>query len=98
MPAVQYSSEALVQTEDLSSMSVEELQAELIRTRQAFHSAGCARSVLCFCVCYLFASRLLSLCVLCGPPYWCNDEHTLAAVFLQLLSDVVMDGRAEGWV
>ena len=42
MPAVQYSSEALVQTEDLSSMSVEELQAELIRTRQAFHSAGCA--------------------------------------------------------
>ena len=40
MPALQYSSEALVQTEDLSSMSVEELQAELIRTRQAFHSAG----------------------------------------------------------
>lgn len=49
MPAVQYSSDALVQTEDLSSMSVEELQAELIRTRQAFHSAGCAYSVLCYC-------------------------------------------------
>lgn len=35
-----YTAEALVPTEDLSSMSVEELQAELIRTRQAFHSAG----------------------------------------------------------
>ncbi len=40
MPAMHYSSDALVPTEDLSSMSVEELQAELIRTRQAFHSAG----------------------------------------------------------
>lgn len=40
MPAMHYTSDALVPTEDLSSMSVEELQAELIRTRQAFHSAG----------------------------------------------------------
>ena len=40
MPVMHYTSEALVPTEDLSSMSVEELQAELIRTRQAFHSAG----------------------------------------------------------
>ena len=40
LPTMQYSSDALVPTEDLSSMSVEELQAELIRTRQAFHSAG----------------------------------------------------------
>lgn len=39
---MQFSSEALVPHEDLSSMSVEELQAELIRTRQAFHSAGAA--------------------------------------------------------
>ena len=68
MPAVQYSSEALVQTEDLSSMSVEELQAELIRTRQAFHSAGYAHPALCFCVCYQFAPGLLSLCVPFGPP------------------------------
>ena len=60
MPAVQYSSEVLVQTEDLSSMSVEELQAELIRTRQAFHSAGCACTVLCFCACYQSATCLLS--------------------------------------
>ena len=35
-----YNAEPLVPTEDLSNMSVEELQAELIRTRQAFHSAG----------------------------------------------------------
>lgn len=49
MPALQYSSETLVQTEDLSSMSVEELQAELIRTRQAFHSAGCMPFACCFC-------------------------------------------------
>lgn len=40
MPAMIYTSDPLVPTEDLSSMSVEELQAELIRTRQAFHSAG----------------------------------------------------------
>ena len=40
MPAMHYTPDALVPTEDLSSMSVEELQAELIRTRQAFHSAG----------------------------------------------------------
>lgn len=42
MPTLHYSSESMVPTEDLSNMSVEELQAELIRTRQAFHSAGAA--------------------------------------------------------
>ena len=58
MPAMQFSSEALVPNEDLSSMSVEELQAELIRTRQAFHSAGAAplcaplmRSKSCYTAC-----------------------------------------------
>lgn len=40
MPTMHYIAEPLVPTEDLSNMSVEELQAELIRTRQAFHSAG----------------------------------------------------------
>ncbi len=56
MPAMHYTSDALVPTEDLSSMSVEELQAELIRTRQAFHSAGTlhnlpqALDMVCKCV------------------------------------------------
>lgn len=40
LPTMHYTAEPLVPTEDLSNMSVEELQAELIRTRQAFHSAG----------------------------------------------------------
>lgn len=45
MPAIHYNPEPLVPTEDLSNMSVEELQAELIRTRQAFHSAGSCLAV-----------------------------------------------------
>ena len=63
MPTLHYSSETMVPTEDLSNMSVEELQAELIRTRQAFHSAGAPslsiRTQLAYCMLIASSCRLM---------------------------------------
>lgn len=56
LPAMHYTAEPLVPTEDLSNMSVEELQAELIRTRQAFHSAGAPLITCTSCCCNNHAS------------------------------------------
>ena len=64
LPAMHYSADPLVPTEDLSNMSVEELQAELIRTRQAFHSAGIRLLLLSQQAC-ISSKKLLACCMHC---------------------------------
>lgn len=77
LPTMHYTAEPLVPTEDLSNMSVEELQAELIRTRQAFHSAG-ARS--------LPVQAAVAIVMLLCVSRCCMLQHVLPCILVHVQS------------